>query len=162
MGRRGKAHKHGNPEGRESDSLGNDSAMATRVLMECIEANIDTARLFSRLIRATLEYVQFLNNDHQRALRLHTLAIAVQETPKTQAVPHHEQCKQLGQIQEAYERLADTIEKDSSGNWGDIFADECRTEYMRRKISFETAMDSEWRAAHAEINLIDVKYSWNL
>ena len=59
-------------------------------------------------------------------------------------------------------RLADTIEKDSSGNWGDIFADECRTEYMRRELSFETAMDSEWKAAHAEINLIDVKYSWNL
>ena len=135
---------------------------ALKDLLKFTTDNLETATLFQELFQATLEYLQFLVNNRSQAIGIHATARRIQQEGEGSTVAHRTQCRCLSQFYELYCQLAETIERDYSGQWGDISPPIFSREYQKRKLTFEKKMDKEWREAQARLNQKDIQGYWTL
>ena len=139
-----------------------DPKTALNELLKFTNNNLETARLFQKLFQATLEYLQFLVNNRSQSIRIHATARRIQQEREGPTVAHHAQYRCLSQLYELYCQLAEAIEEDYSGGWGDISPPTCNKEYQRRKSTFEAHMDKEWREAQTRLNQNEIQCYWTL
>ena len=140
----------------------NNPKKALNDLLKFINNNLGPARLFQKLFQATLEYLHFLVNNRSGAIRIHETAKKIQQEEEGPSIAHHTQYKCLSGFHELYCQLAEAIEGDYSGQWGDISPPIFRREYQRRKVAFEERMDKEWREAQTTLNQNDIQCYWTI
>ena len=131
-------------------------------LLKFTNDNLGTAKIFQKLFQATLEYLQFLVNNRSQAIGIHATTRRIQQEREDSTVAHHAQYKCLCQFHELYCQLAEAIERDFSGEWGDISPTIFSKEYQERKLNFEVKMDKEWREAQTRLNQNDIQCYWTL
>ena len=131
-------------------------------LLQFTNNNLETATLFKQLFEATFEYLQFLINNRGQAIALHTMVRKIQQHGAVSYVNHHKQYSCLNEFHELYCQLAEAIENDYSGDWGDISPPSYSREYEKRKMNFESKMDVEWKKAQETLNQNDVQFYWTL
>ena len=135
---------------------------ALKDLLKFTNENLETTRLFKKLFQATLEYLQFLVNNRSQAIGIHATARRIQQEGEGPSVAHRTQCRCLSGFYELYCQLAEAIERDYSGQWGDISPPIFSREYQKRKLTFEAKMDKEWRKAQRRLNQNDIECYWTL
>ena len=131
-------------------------------LLQFTNNNLETATLFKQLFEATFEYLQFLINNRSQAIALHTMVRKIQQHGAVAYMNHHKQYSCLNEFHELYCQLAEAIENDYSGDWGDISPPSYSREYEKRKMNFESKMDVEWKKAQETLNQNDVQFYWTL
>ena len=131
-------------------------------LLKFTNDNLETATLFQELFQATFEYLQFLVNNRSQAIGIHATARRIQQKREGSTVAHQTQCRCLSRFYELYCQLAEAIERDYSGQWGDISPPIFNREYQKRKLNFEANMDKEWREAQTRLSQNDIQCYWTL
>ena len=138
--------------------------IALQNLLKFVKNNLGLASLFKTLFRTTLEYLQFLVNDRTKAIKLHSTIKAIVNSPIPNLVPPHKiQCASLEQFHELYCQLADAIESDNTNSqWGNIYPPTYNSEYLKRKHTYASHMNTAWQQAQHTITVNDIQHCWSL
>ena len=128
-----------------------------------IRDNMDTVHSYPTTFRATLEYVQYLSNNRRDISALHAMIKRLTKEATWPAIPQHNQHTQLNDFLDILHQLADTIETDSTGRWGDNTPPGYTQQYQERKDHFEERMRREWKAVQDLINRREQHFhqTWN-
>ena len=133
-------------------------------VLHWVRDNMETVNSYPRLFRTTLEYIQYLSNNQRNTGALHNMIgkIARQDTPP--AAPGQDQHNHLNEFHVYLCRLADAIETDRNGGWGNTTTPEFTKDYQHRKIHFEARMEAEWKTVQDLIDQRELQLyqTWNI
>ena len=121
-----------------------DMIKELREVLDFTRNNPGIAYSFPGVFRATLEYIQFLCNDVDDIVAIHKATKHIRRNwgPKS---PTNEQRRRLNDFCQLIGNLADAIETDGSGHWGDISPTSNAEAYRERRTFFEDRVKTEWK-----------------
>ena len=131
-------------------------------LLNFVRDNPGTIYTFPGVFRTTLEYIQFLNNDFQDIAALHDMIKKRINRSREPSTPHHAQTGRLNEFRDHLCRLADAIEADKSGRWGDTSPPSYARAYQNRKAYYEDRMEYEWRSIQLLLQAKELQQCWSI
>ena len=133
-------------------------------ILEWVGDNRETVNSYPRLFSTTLEYIQYLSNNIRDITSLHNTINKIQQRLTPTTAPGRAQHDNLNEFHHHFCRLADAIESDRSGRWGDLTMPKFAADYDKRKTHFETRMDWEWKTVQGLINNKELHFhrTWDI
>ena len=133
-------------------------------VLEWVRENMETVNSYPRLFRTTLEYIQYLCNNKRDISALHNTISKIVRRDTPSSAPGQNQRDRLNEFHGHLCRLADAIETDQTGSWGDTTTPEFAKDYQDRKTHFEARMQAEWETIQELINQRELQLyrTWNI
>ena len=131
-------------------------------ILTFIRDNQGTIRSFPRVFRTSLEYIQFLSNDLRDITALHNVGNRHINRDREPTAPCHAQHERLNKFRDLLCHMADAIEANKSGRWGDTTQPAYAQAYQDRKAYFEGRMEHEWKVIQMLLRAEELQHCWSI